>query len=163
MARSAAHDLLGERYAGGRDLPSTGRALSGYRRCGGEALLGASGKRKQCLDRPVFRQFLSLGDPVFARSDSNVNFNWGTNCPGAGVSPTNFSVKWDSAQSASSATFYTVYVTADDDARVSVDNNLVINQWHDHSPTSLPRPSIFPPGLTNWHVEYLPGTSVRRR
>jgi PA14 domain len=103
----------------------------------------------QYFDNPTLS-----GTPVFVRGDPKLNFDWGTDGPGAGVSPGNFSVKWDSTQNALSAAFYTVYVTADDGARVSVDNNLVVDQWHDHSPTNFAATVYLTSGPHKWHVEY---------
>jgi PA14 domain len=94
------------------------------------------------------------GAPVFVRSDPNLNFNWGTSGPAAGISAGNFSAKWDSVQNASSATFYSVYVTVDDGVRVSVDGALVIDQWRDQSPTSFAATMYLAAGPHTWQVEY---------
>lgn len=94
------------------------------------------------------------GFPVFVRSDPAVNFDWGTSGPGGGISPVNFSVKWDSAQSVPSTAFYTVYVTVDDGVRIWVDGRLIIDQWHDQPPSAFASTAYLTAGLHNWHIEY---------
>lgn len=103
----------------------------------------------QYFNNPSF-----AGAPVFNRIDPTLSFNWGTVGPGGGIAPVNFSVKWDSAQNAPVATFYSVYTTVDDGVRVWVDGNQVIDQWHDQSPTTFAATVYLVAGLHNWHVEY---------
>ncbi len=94
------------------------------------------------------------GGPTFTHTDPNLNFNWGTGGPGGGISGVNFSAKWDSSLNAPYTGFYTVYATSDDGVRVWVDNNSLIDQWHDQAPTTYAASVYLTAGPHNWHVEY---------
>lgn len=95
------------------------------------------------------------GTLVFSRDDTNLNFNWGTDSPGKGLSKNgNWSVRWTSKRTANLAGFYTVTAIADDGVRVWVDNNLLIDQWHDQSPTAYGGMTFLTAGQHDWRVEY---------
>jgi hypothetical protein len=94
------------------------------------------------------------GTEVFNRYDFNVSFDWGSGSPGVGIPADNFSAKWSSRRYAASTGFYTVYATADDGVRVWVDNNIVIDQWHDQAPTTYAATVYLGAGGHDWHVEY---------
>jgi hypothetical protein len=94
------------------------------------------------------------GTPAFVRQDSVLDFNWGGGSPGPGVGGTDWSAKWDSTQFAPTAGNYTVAVIADDGVRVWVDGNLVIDQWHDQSPTFYSSTGYLNAGWHTIHVEY---------
>ena len=70
------------------------------------------------------------GSPVLARNDSNIDFNWGSGAPAAGLPSDNFSVRW-TRQLVYSAGTYRFTVEVDDGARVWVDGVLIIDQWRD--------------------------------
>ncbi len=94
------------------------------------------------------------GSPVFTRTDTAINFNWGTGGPGGGIPGTNFSVRWTSSPYVSSAGDYTINVTADDGVRVWVDGNLVIDEWADQSPTTFSATDYLGVGTHTVQVEY---------
>lgn len=75
------------------------------------------------------------GDPVFARCESQINYNWGSGSPGFGVNSNNFSVRWsgDFDFSGGNVTFTT---RTDDGVQLYVDQNLIINQWRNQSATT---------------------------
>lgn len=68
------------------------------------------------------------GDPVVARCETAVNYDWGSGSPVTGINRDNFSVRW-------SGTFqfaqgdYAIRTTADDGVRLWVDNKLVVDAW----------------------------------
>ena len=70
------------------------------------------------------------GNPVLSRTDVNLDFNWGSGSPGAGVPNDNFSARWTRTVSFTAGT-YRFRVTADDGVRVWVDNVLLIDDWTD--------------------------------
>ncbi|MGE5140690.1 MAG: PA14 domain-containing protein [Rudaea sp.] len=94
------------------------------------------------------------GTPALSRSDADLNFNWGTAGPGKGISGSVFSARWDSARTAPSSGFYTVYATADDGVRVSLDGKSLVDEWHDSAPTTYAATVYLTAGVHNWHVEY---------
>ena len=66
--------------------------------------------------------------PVGSRTDATVNFDWGTAIP-AGTSLTNadtFSVAWTGQVEPEFSQLYTFHVTADDGARLWVDDRLLV-------------------------------------
>lgn len=76
------------------------------------------------------------GSPVLTRTDSSVNFKWGTNSPGSGVPADNFSARWTGNitigdQDAILAT------TIDDGIRMYIDDQLVIDAWEPHDSSTL--------------------------
>ena len=50
--------------------------------------------------------------------------------------------------------YFTVTATADDGVRVWVDNNLLIDEWHDQSPTPHTAMVYLNAGAHDWRVEY---------
>lgn len=75
-----------------------------------------------------------VGEPVFVRNDSAINFNFGTAGPGGGIPGTNFSVRWTSSPYFDAGS-YRFTTTTDDGVRLWIDNQLLIDQWHDATPT----------------------------
>ncbi len=75
------------------------------------------------------------GKPEFVRNDSAINFNFGTAGPSKGFAGTNFSARWTRAQYFNEGK-YRVTTRTDDGARVWVDGQLLIDQWHDAVPTN---------------------------
>ncbi len=67
----------------------------------------------------------------FSRTDQQINFNWATNGPGAGVGPYNFSVRWQ-GNFTFAAGAYTFSVATDDGSILYIDGNQVINEWGQH-------------------------------
>jgi PA14 domain len=76
-----------------------------------------------------------VGTPVFVRNDSAINFDFGTAGPGGGIPGTNFSVRWTSSPYFDAGA-YRFTMTVDDGGRLWVDNHLLVDQWHDQTPTT---------------------------
>jgi hypothetical protein len=66
--------------------------------------------------------------PVLTRTDSNINFNWGTGSPAAGIDPDTFSVRWTGKITAPTTGRYTFYSTTDDGVRLWVNGQLLIDK-----------------------------------
>jgi glucose/arabinose dehydrogenase/PKD repeat protein len=69
------------------------------------------------------------GTPVLTRNDAAVDFDWGGDGPGSGVTTDNFSARWTKALNTSEAGAYTFTVTADDGFRLFVDGEKVLDKW----------------------------------
>ena len=69
------------------------------------------------------------------RIDSQVNFNWQTGSPMAGIPADGFSVAWTGGLKPATTGNYTFYTTSDDGVRLYVNGQLVINNWTDHGAT----------------------------
>jgi LysM repeat protein len=70
------------------------------------------------------------GNPHFTRKDAAVNFSWGLGGPGGGIYHDNFSARWTRTR-AFKAGYYRFHVWVDDGVRLWVDEQLLIDQWHD--------------------------------
>ena len=66
------------------------------------------------------------------RNDVNIDFNWGPNSPMKGINPDNFSARWTRRLDFEGGT-YRFHVRVDDGARLWVDGELLVDQWHDGS------------------------------
>ncbi len=75
------------------------------------------------------------GAPALERDDPEVNFDWGTGAPGAGIEADRFSVRWMRTLNLAAGT-WRFTVTADDGVRLWVDDRLVIDKWFDQRATS---------------------------
>lgn len=94
------------------------------------------------------------GTATFTRDDAAVNFDWGASSPGRGIASTNWSARWTSRRATNAPGFYTVIATADDGVRVWVDNNLLIDQWHDQSPTVYAAMVYLSASPHDWRIEF---------
>lgn len=72
------------------------------------------------------------GQPVLVRDDWGVDFSWGSGSPASGVPANGFSARWTRALNFAPG-IYRFYVTVDDGARLWVDDQLLIDEWHDSS------------------------------
>jgi len=70
------------------------------------------------------------GDPILVRNDHEIDFNWGSEAPAAGVPGDNFSVRWRRKVTFDEGTYH-FRARSDDGVRVYVDDKRVINEWHD--------------------------------
>ena len=59
----------------------------------------------------------------------------GQRSPAAGISQTNFTVRWTGAVQPLVSDTYTFYSTTDDGGRLWVNNQLIIDEWFDEAPT----------------------------
>jgi hypothetical protein len=68
------------------------------------------------------------GNPVLTRIDPKIDFNWGTNSPDPVVN-TEFSVRWTAELEVPADDTYTFYTISDDNARLWVEGQLLIDNW----------------------------------
>lgn len=93
------------------------------------------------------------GAPQFIRDDAAVAFEWGANPPAAGLPAQRWSARWTrSADLAGGA--YRFTLRADDGARLSIDGNVIINEWHAAAGQVYTRDVNLSPGTHNLIVEY---------
>jgi glucose/arabinose dehydrogenase len=93
------------------------------------------------------------GNPVLSRTDSAINFNWGTSSPGPGVNTDHFSARWEGDFDFASGS-YTFTLTADDGVRLYIDNQLVLNKWIDQSATTYIITQQLTAGTHRLRLEY---------
>lgn len=72
------------------------------------------------------------GTPTIVRSESVLNYDWGTGSPAAEINADYFSARWVCAVQ-TGAGQYRFKATSDDGIRVYVDDRLIINEWYEHA------------------------------
>lgn len=82
-----------------------------------------------------FKNGTLSGGPAFTRNDVDIDFDWSLGAPGIGLSYDHFSVRWTRTLEFSGG-YYRFYTQTDDGTRLYVDDNLVIDRWHDQAPTT---------------------------
>jgi len=70
------------------------------------------------------------GNPVLVRNETEIDYNWGTGSPAAGVPADNFSARWTREVDFKSET-YVFSVWVDDGVRLWIDDALLIDSWRD--------------------------------
>jgi glucose/arabinose dehydrogenase len=70
------------------------------------------------------------GTPVFTRQDTLVNFDWGEGSPDPRLPVNGYSVRWTNTLNFAAGT-YNFRTITDDGVRLYIDDNLVIDEWHD--------------------------------
>jgi hypothetical protein len=74
-----------------------------------------------------------IGYPAVTRTESALDFNWGTGSPAAGIPPDYFSARWTQTLTLPSARTLTFYLRTDDGARLWINNVLVLDKWYDQT------------------------------
>jgi beta-glucosidase len=72
------------------------------------------------------------GKPVLTRIDSVINFRWGENSPGPGLSKDQFSVRWRGKIIPPETRVYSLGTRTDDGARLFLDGKLLFEDWIEH-------------------------------
>ncbi len=73
------------------------------------------------------------GQPALRRTDSAIDFSWGSGSPDERIPADRFSVRW-SQSIGSAAGAYRVFASSDDGVRIWVDDRLVVDAWHNQRP-----------------------------
>ena len=93
------------------------------------------------------------GSPVFFRDDRDIQFDWEDEAPDENVGPDGFSVRW-TRYVPFTAGVYRFFAQADDGIRLWVDDKLVLEQWHEGSPTTYVADTYLWEGQHRLRVEY---------
>src|SRR5262249_6849491 len=75
--------------------------------------------------------------PTLVRTDSTVNFNFGSTGPAPSIGQTNYVVRWTGAVQPQFSEAYTFSTTANDGVRLYVNGRLIINDWVSQPATTL--------------------------
>jgi len=78
---------------------------------------------------------MSLGNLIFTRLDSNVNFEWENGSPDNRVNTDNFSVVWAGYIEIPTAGNYTFYTLTDDGVKLWFEGEVIIDKWVNQAPT----------------------------
>lgn len=76
-----------------------------------------------------------VGQPVMTQTVGAVNFDWGRGSPHPSIPVDNFSARWTSNLYLTAGR-YRFYARTDDGVRLFVDDELLIDQWHEMSATT---------------------------
>lgn len=99
------------------------------------------------------------GDPVLVRNDVKIDFNWGTGAPAVGIPADNFSARWSRTVTFESGV-YRFYAWADDGIRLYVDDDLVLDEWHDSAGDEVYKVKLTLSGKHRLVVEYYERTEA---
>jgi glucose/arabinose dehydrogenase len=86
------------------------------------------------LAASYFNNMTLTGTPL-TRVDPDIDFDWGTGSPAAGIGINNFSVRWTGKITPKVTGTHTFYTSSDDGVRLWVNGILLIDNWTDHAPT----------------------------
>ena len=81
-----------------------------------------------------FNNINLTGQPVLVRTDSQIDFDWGTGPVSPSVSAASFSVSWQGNFNLAQGTYNFTAITSDG-MRVYIDGVNVLDRWRDQSPT----------------------------
>jgi hypothetical protein len=100
------------------------------------------------------------GAPAVQRSEEAVDFDWGTGSPAPGVLPNdNFSARWTRVVDLAAGA-YRFTLSADDGARLYVNNQLVLDAWQVQGARSFVADVTVPGGQTALRMEYFEASGV---
>ena len=98
------------------------------------------------------------GGPVLSRYDDasgvGINFNWGYGSPDSEIPDDNFSVRWMRDDVWFDGGTHRFTVVSDDGVRVWVGDQLVVDEWHDRSPSVIYVDRYIPAGTYRVQIEY---------
>lgn len=101
-----------------------------------------------------FNNLTLAGTPVLVRDDAVINFDWGTGSPAWNqVAADQFSVRWTRSPNFTAGR-YRFTVVADDGARLWVNGQLRIDQWHDSIAGTYVVDLDLPEGAVPLKMEY---------
>lgn len=93
------------------------------------------------------------GTPAYSTNTTNINYNWGTGSPAAGVGADHFSARYSGSFSFDGST-YKFNATSDDGVRVYLDGQPIIDAWKDQGPTTYSASKTPTAGNHTVTVEY---------
>jgi hypothetical protein len=93
------------------------------------------------------------GNPVLVRNDVSIDFDWGYGSPGPGLPADGFSVRWSRDLNFGGG-LYRFYAHVDDGARVWMDGQRIIDQWHHSAPTTHVADITLSDGHHSMRMEY---------
>ena len=97
------------------------------------------------------------GDPVFARSDPNLKFNWGWSTPDPRLPADHFSIRWTRGVYFTPGQ-YRFSASVDDGVRVFVDGKVIIDQWRVTAPITYTSSISLAAGTHALRIEYYDNT-----
>ena len=78
---------------------------------------------------------MNFANAVVTRTDTTIDFDWGTGAPTSGVGADGFSARWTGQVQPQFSETYTFTTLSDDGVRLWVNGQQLITNWTDHGPT----------------------------
>ncbi len=101
------------------------------------------------------------GNPVLVRNDESISFNWEAGSPAPGIPANGFSARWTRTHPFEGAT-YRFHIIVDDGARMWVDDQLILDSWHDGSTREITVDYALVQGTHGLRVDYYENTGDAR-
>jgi hypothetical protein len=107
-------------------------------------------------DAAYYDNVYLAGNPRFMRYDASINFDWGDDGPGGGIGGEGFAVRWSRSADFAAAP-YEFRATVDDGVRFWLDDDRLIDEWHDSPGNTYSRVVDVGAGSHLLRVEYFQG------
>ena len=120
---------------------------------GSVAVMAVSSADNGTWQASYFNNTTLQGSPALTRNDNIIDFNWGEGSPAEGINADLFSARWTKTVNLAPGV-YRFTMTSDDGSRLFVNNNLVLNQWWEHTIRTTSAEVYIPGGNTDLRVEY---------
>jgi LysM repeat protein len=146
--------ILCANYIRNPNLIYPGQRLKIPYRCGGTAPTGTW--KGQWWTNPD-----QSGNPTLTRNYSGVNFDWGSRAVGSGIGSDNFSARFTSTLKFQ-ASYYRFHIQVDDGARLFIDGQLVIDEWHISAVTHYTADRQMTAGNHTVRIDYFEGTGLAK-
>ncbi|HEX5329287.1 PA14 domain-containing protein [Sulfuricurvum sp.] len=122
-------------------------AVSGWG--AGDGLVGNYYKKSNS----TYNTYPISGTPDLTRTDSTVNFDWGTGNPGIGQNDY-YQAKWTGYVYIPTAGSWTFYTSTDDGVKLSIDGTMQIDKWVDQAPTEYSKTLTLTAGYHAIQMDY---------
>ena len=101
------------------------------------------------------------GLPSLTRIDSDINFDFWTGTPDGVINTDNFSIRWTGKVLITETGNHNFYLDSDDGVRLTLDGNLLIDEWQLQTRTKNQTGNVFlTPGSYDLKIEYFEGTGA---
>ncbi len=94
------------------------------------------------------------GGRALVRNDDKIDFYWNQGSPAPGLPSNDFSARWTRRIEFGNGGIYRFYAWADDGVRIYLDDDLVLNEWHDHDGDDVYLVDLPLTGRHNVKIEY---------
>jgi beta-glucosidase len=88
------------------------------------------------LTGQYFNNMTLSGAPVTTANAPSMDMNWNGASPIAGVNADQWSAKFTGKLTVPATGLYTIASTSDDGSKITINNQLLVNQWHDQAATT---------------------------
>ncbi len=110
--------------------------------------------KKNGLKGEYFRD-MNLTDLALVKKDPNISFNWGQKPLSPGLAPDGCSIRWSGKLKISKTGDYQFSALSDDGVRLWVNEQLVIQDWKSHGPTTNTGNIYLQKGVYPIRLEYM--------